>query len=47
LKNKLKKYIKDDEILYIINLIIDSYYTDDKFDDLLKNYDYYLNENEK
>lgn len=47
LKQKLKKYIKDEELRYLVDIIIDSYKSSKIYDDLLKGNDFYINENNK
>ena len=47
LKKKLRKYIFNEEILYLLDLIIDSYKSPNTYDDLLKNNDFYINESNK
>jgi hypothetical protein len=47
LKDKLRKYIDNEEVLYLLDLIIDSYSTNNRYDSLLKHYDFYINETGK
>jgi len=47
LKQKLRKIIFDEELLYCIFLIIDSYISSQIYDELLKNNDFYINTKEK
>lgn len=47
LKEKLAKIIFDEELLYCLDLIIDSYNSPNIYDELLKNNDFYINEKEK
>ncbi len=47
LKDKLSEVIKNEELLYIISIIIDSYKSSQIYDDLLGDWDFYLNEENK
>lgn len=47
LKEKLKKFISNDELLYLLSLIIDSYKSWDIYDELLKSNDFYINTKNK
>ena len=47
LKAKLEKHIHDPDILYAIDVILGSYQSSSIFDEVLKNYDFYLNERNK
>jgi len=47
LKQKLRKYIFDEDMLYCIDLIIDSYKTNKIYNNLLKDEEFYINEENK
>lgn len=47
LKKKLRKYIQDELILYCLDVIIWSYQSSSEYDELLKNYSYYIQEKNK
>lgn len=47
LKVKIRKHIFDEEILYLVDLVIDSYKSSKIYDPILKDYDFYINENNK
>lgn len=47
LKNYIFKFIKNSDLKYTINLVIDSYKTGKEFDNLLSNYDKYINTSKK
>jgi len=47
LKKKLRKYIQDDLLLYCLDVVISSYRSWCIYDDLLKEYDCYVNEKNK
>lgn len=47
LKQKIRKYIFEEDLLYCIDLIIDSYRTNRVYDNLLKNEDFYINTKNK
>jgi len=47
LKEKIRKYIFDEELLYCIDLIIDSYKSPKNYDKLLKDNSFYVNEEKK
>ncbi len=47
LKEKIRKYIFDEDLLYVIDLIIDSYITDKLYDNILKKHEFYIWESNK
>lgn len=47
LKKKIRRYIFDEDVLYIMDIIIDSYKSGNLFDDVLARYDYYIGEPNK
>jgi hypothetical protein len=47
LKAKIRKHIFDDDILYLIDLIIDSYTSSKIYDFLLVDYSFYIDEKYK
>jgi hypothetical protein len=47
LKQKLRKYIDNEDLLYVIDVIIDSYKSSKIYDELLEPYDFYVNEENK
>ncbi|MBP8017074.1 hypothetical protein KAZ01_03640 [Candidatus Gracilibacteria bacterium] len=47
LKEKIRKYIFDEDLLYVIDLIIDSYITDKLYDNILKKHEFYIGESNK
>lgn len=47
LKEKIRKFVDDEEILYLVDIIIDSYKSPSNYDDLLKYKDFYIKQKNK